>query len=531
MAVRSESVELVSPTAVKRLLAGRDEIAFLDVREHGQYGEGHPFLAVPVPYSRLELRVPSLLPRRDVPIVLLDDGDGVAARAARRLAGLGYTEVRAVDGGAPGWRKAGFTLFRGVNVPSKTLGEIVEERFHTPRLSAEQLRARKAAGEPIAQLDGRPVTEYRRMTIPGARCCPNAELGHRLPAMVSDASTPIVVNCAGRTRSIIGAQSLINLGIRNPVFALENGTQGWMLAGLELECGADRFYPDTLTAAALEESRMRARELRRRFKVPQIDGATFREWAAADSRTLYCFDVRTAEEYDAGHLASALHAPGGQLVQATDQWVAVRGARIVLVDDTGLRAASTAVWLRAMGHDASVLDPQAAATSPRADGMEQPAGGGTEALPECSPRELKRMLESGSVQLADLNPSMSFRRSHVKGARWSIRPLLHKLPPDHECPVVLVCDLPGVAALAAVDLRELGYADVRLLSGTPAAWQAAGLEIANSPEEPTDADAIDHLFFVHDRHEGNLQAARDYLAWEQGLIAQLDSEERAIFNL
>jgi hypothetical protein len=52
-----------------------------------------------------------------------------------------------------------------------------------------------------------------------------------------------------------------------------------------------------------------------------------------------------------------------------------------------------------------------------------------------------------------------------------------------------------------------------------------------SGAKPADGDAIDYLWFVHDRHDGNLDAARRYLAWEQGLIAQLDAEEKAEFDL
>lgn len=530
MPVDSTLIEYLHPAEVKRLLARKSEIAFLDVREHGQYGEGHPFLAVPAPYSRLELVAPTLVPRKGTPIVVLDEGDGVAARAARRLAELDYTDVRGVEGGAPGWSAAGFTLYRGVNVPSKTLGELVEERFHTPRIAASALHGMKAAGKRVLQLDGRPVSEYRRMTVPGAICCPNAELGHRLPALVADETVPIVVNCAGRTRSIIGAQSLINLGLPNPVFALENGTQGWALGGLELERGASRLYPQDLDDGVQAVSVARGRDLRERFGVPLIDAETLDAWAANSDRTLYCFDVRTGEEFAAKRHPLARHAPGGQLVQATDQWVAVRGARIVLFDDTGLRASNTAVWLRAMGHEAYVFDPDADRNNwEAADGVEnRPV---REALPECRPEDLARLLDAGAVHVLDLNPSSEYRREHIVGSRWSIRPRLASLDLDPSRGVVLVCANPDIAAMAAVDLRELGHRDLRRLGGNRADQDAAGLQFEAGTCEPGDADAIDFLFFVHDRHDGNLQAARDYLEWEQGLVAQLDRDERAVFRL
>ena len=95
---------------------------------------------------------------------------------------------------------------------------------------------------------------------------------------------------------------------------------------------------------------------------------------------------------------------------------------------------------------------------------------------------------------------------------------------------MLTAETPAIAALAALDLGEMGHEAFTFLPPEEAAWRAAGLAI-ESGGGPSDAEAIDYLSFVHDRHEGNKQAMRDYLAWETGLIAQLDAQERAIFDL
>ena len=95
--------------------------------------------------------------------------------------------------------------------------------------------------------------------------------------------------------------------------------------------------------------------------------------------------------------------------------------------------------------------------------------------------------------------------------------------------MVLVADEPGVAGLAALDLAEAGRTDVRLLAGGHEDWRAAGLPVVATPDDPSDADCIDFLFFTHGRHEGNAEAARQYLAWEIGLIGQLDAQERGVF--
>ena len=238
----------VSASTLKNWLHDGQEIAVFDVREHGQYGESHLFYATPLPFSRLEVDVARLVPRKAVRVVVYDSGDestdGVAQRAAECLEAQGYTSVYVLEGGTAAWSKAGYVLFAGVNLPSKTFGELVEHAYGTPRITATELAAKQASGEPLVVLDGRPVSEFFKMSIPGATCCPNGELAYRITSLVPDADTPIVINCAGRTRSILGAQTLINLGIPNPVYALENGTQGWYLVDLPLDHGKSQRYGD-----------------------------------------------------------------------------------------------------------------------------------------------------------------------------------------------------------------------------------------------------------------------------------------------
>ena len=342
-------------------------------------------------------------------------------------------------------------------------------------------------------------------------------------------ATPIVVNCAGRTRSIIGAQTLIDLGVRNPVMALENGTQGWLLAGFELERGADRICPEALSAGTVSASRARAVSFIATQRIPLVEPDLLKAWRTEDDRTLYLFDVRTQDEYRRNRYPGAVHAPGGQLVQATDRWVGTRGARIVLADDTGLRAAITAHWLRRMGHDASVLDYDV--TLPVADWPMEKIGLVDDTLPRVDAAALRRMLDEGAVALLDLNDSAVFRSRHIDGAIWAIRPRLDRLGLAPERPVVLTAADRVRAELAALDLRELGCRSVRYLAGDEADWTAAGLAMTATPDDPPDEDRIDHLFFVHDRHDGNLDACREYLAWETGLVARLDEQERGVFRL
>jgi rhodanese-related sulfurtransferase len=512
-----------APTLKAWLDDGR-EIALLDVSEHGQYGNGHPFFAVPLPYSRFELGLTALVPNPAVRLVVCDQGDGVAARAAERAHSLGYDNVHILSGGKAAWRGAGYTLFAGVNVPSKTFGELVAHARATPHISAGALQAMLDAQENFVIVDGRPFAEYRKVSIPGGICCPNGELALRIREIAPDPATKIVVNCAGRTRSIIGAQTLLDFGVPNPVYALENGTQGWFLAGLELERGALRRHSDHVGAAGLAPLQARAAQLARAHGVVAVAPATVQAWLADPTRTTYLLDVRTAEEFATRALPGFRHAPGGQLVQATDQWVGVKGARLVLADDELVRAPVVAGWLRQLGHEACVLDGGIAAAAALPWPRPQPL-----ALPEL-PEITARALGDASVQVIDVRPAMTFRQGHIAQAQWSIRPRVAALA-TRAVTTVLAADEPGIAALAAHDLREAGCSDIRLLTGGLAEWRAAGLRIVATPDQPADADCIDFLFFVHSRHEGDAEAARQYLAWETGLLDQLDAQERGTFRV
>jgi rhodanese-related sulfurtransferase len=521
----------IDAQTLKAWLSDGAEIAFLDVREHGQYGEGHPFFAAGLPYSRFEPGLPALVPNPAVRMVLCDGGDGVAERAARRAEALGYSDVHVLSGGVESWRGAGYTLYAGVNVPSKTFGELVEHERRTPSITPHALQAMIAVGENLAIVDGRTFAEFQRMSIPGGISCPNGELALRIGSLVPDPETRIVVNCAGRTRSIIGAQTLIDLGVPNPVVALENGTQGWFLAGLQLDHGASRRHDAPPGADSLAALEARARALAVARGVAFIGADEVARWLADGARTTYLLDVRTPEEFAASPVPGFAHAPGGQLVQAADQWIGTRGARVVLLDAEQVRAPMTAQWLRQQGHEAYVLEDGAGAAATGLPSPSRRVAGSGRSPASMAADTVAAGLRDGSVRLVDLRPSMSYRKEHIAGAVWSIRPRIAAAVADPAVPVVLVADDAETAALAALDLTEAGVRDVRLLAGGHAAARTAGLPMAASADTPADAECIDFLFFTAARHDGDAAAARQYLAWETALVGQLDAQERAAFRL
>ncbi len=523
----------VAPIDVKtarRWLGDAGEVAFIDVREEGQHGMGHPLLAVNLPYSRLELGIGQLVPRRSCRVVLIDDGDGVAERAARRLVGLGYPAVYVLEGGVAAWA-AEYPLFPSTNVPSKAFAEIVEHEFGTPAMTAAELDRRRRAGEKIIVLDSRPLDEYARFHVPGAVTCPGAELVLRFEDLVPEPDTLVVVSCAGRTRGIIGAQSLLTAGVPNTVMSLEGGTQAWRLAGLDLEHGMTTELR-AASPAAVAAAQRRAQTVADRFGVRSMDRATLATWAGeAGERTTYLLDVRTPDEYAAGHLTGSVSAPGGQLVQAIDRWVGTRGARLVLIDDAGARAVMTAQWMMQLGWDTYVLERPFEGEKLETGSPSAPAP----ALPEIltiTVTEAAHWLNDGAAAIV-IGSSANYREAHPEDAVWAIRPRLDRLPGTvlRATRIAVFAEDDAVGALAAADLAEIAAGPVALVRDGIAAWRAAARPFAASPEEPSDDERIDYLFWNHDRQAGNQAAMRAYLRWETELPAEIARDGLAGFRL
>jgi len=502
------------------------ELALVDAREEGAFTRSHLLYASSLPLSRIEERVADLIPRRGTRIVVCDAGEGVAARAAARLEQLGYTDVSVLDGGVAGWSAAGYELFSGFNVPSKAFGEFVEHAYHTPSVSADELKAMLDSGQKMVVLDSRPMDEFNLMNIPTGICCPGGELVYRLHDIAPDPDTTVVVNCAGRTRSIMGAQSLINAGVPNKVVALRNGTMGWHLAGYQVERGNIRPAPDP-SPAGLAAAKQRAEAVARRFGVSRVEPETLARWRSeASTRSLYVLDVRSPEEFEAGHMPEAVSAPGGQLVQATDRYIGTRNARVVLVDDTEVRATMTAHWLKQMNWDVHVL----AGGMPRTGletgkrrtavlGLDGPAPEGIAAA------ELKRLIDAGEAVVVDLADSRRYRRGHIPGAWFAVRSRFAtaaaRLPQSGR--LVLASPDGVLARLAASELAAAAGRPVAVLTGGTAAWSAAGLPLAEGEEHM--ADEADDVWLRPYERPGTVEdSMNEYLSWEINLVNQIERD-------
>ncbi len=518
------------------LMAG-GELALIDVREQGVHYQGHPFFACSIPLSRLELMVDELLPRRTVPIVLLDSGnEGLAERAAVKMAELGYCDIAILEGGCAGWVQSGGELFSGMNVPSKAFGEFVEHTYATPRITPNELIALQRTDRPHIILDSRPFDEYHLMNIPGSIDMPGAELAWRVHDLVPDPDTLVVVNCAGRTRSIIGCQSLRNAGIPNPVVALKDGTMGWDLAGLSCERGSYRTAPPpgpTATARAQHA----AQEVARRYQVSFIERAMAQAWMADPALTTYLLDVRTAEEFGQTHIVGSRHAPGGQVVQSTDEFVAVRGAHVILIDPQQVRAIMTASWLNQMGlNHVHVLLPEGEdgfGGWPLAAGIPGHAAPSLRGIEQVCAEDLASLLGQPGLAVINLATSLAHARRHIPGAFWAVR---SRLAEAREAigavqRIVLTADDPSLAGLAAPEAEKLWHdGTVEVLAGGNAAWFATDRPIETGHQRMTTIHD-DIWYKPYELGDDYASAARAYLEWEVGLPDQVARDKTIQFRI
>ena len=511
---------------VRNKLLNKEEIAFLDVREEDPHAQEHPLFAANLPLSRIEIDAFAKLPKKDVSIVTLDDGEGSAQLAAQRLINLGYTDVSVFAGGVQGWKTAGGEVFKDVNVPSKSFGEFVESKRHTPSLSAQEVKQLIDNKEDVVVVDVRRFDEYNTMSIPTGISVPGAELVLRLPELAPNPKTKIIVNCAGRTRSIIGTQSLINAGIPNEVNALRNGTIGWTLAGQELDKGQSRKFQE-VSDHTRNEAAVRARSVADRAGVKRASLSDVQTWQAQSDRTTYFFDTRTPDEYEAGHLPGFRSVPGGQLVQETEMVAPVRGARVVLVDPSGggVRANMPASWLAQMAWDIYVLDGVNASDLTEKGIWKAPLP----ALPTIESVDaatVSNWLKSDSNTIAiDFSTHANYVKGHVPGSWYALRSqmaeAMKKIP---QVDRYVITSTPAELSLfAAQEVQALTEAEVLVLEGGNTAWVKAGFELEKGPSHLA-SPPLDRYKRPYEGTSVDPAAMQAYLDWEFGLVEQLGKD-------
>ncbi len=468
------------------LMASESLFAVFDIRERGEFNALQIANATSLPRSQIEFRIAELVPNPKIPIVLYDDDERRAELAANTLTGLGYSNVAVLEGGMAFWHQRGHPTVSGVNVPSKAFGERVHHEKNIPEISPEELKSLQDRAADLMILDMRTPEEFGGFCIPGAINVPGGDVVLWAHELKQKAETSIIINCAGRTRSIIGTAGLRRLGLNN-VRALKNGTMGWALAGFELEP-----KPARKTSVVSDRSREKATAVA--LRLAEEEGIPFisvREvmsiTQSADNGVTYIIDVRSENEYLSGHLPGSLNVPGGQAVQRADDFVAVRNAKIIFVSNTSARAVMTAYWYRQMGFSnvAALRDGLRAWTdSGESLGLGtnkvEPLGyeAAKKSIKFIDARELESKLSNSRALILDVGTSADFESAHVPGACWISRGWIEfRLPErfsDRSQPIILTCPDDRNAVLAAQALESIGYMDVTVLRGGVRAWAREG---------------------------------------------------------
>ena len=503
------------------LMASDGLFAVLDVRERGEFNAGQIAGATSLPRSQIEYGIAQLAPNRVIPITVYDDDDGRANLAALTLADVGYRNVSILDGGLPAWRAQKLPTATGVNVPSKTFGEKVHHQRTIPEISADDLRNLQAQEAELTILDVRTPEEYRRFCIPGANNVPGGDLILWAPAFRQRPDRTVVVNCAGRTRSIIGTAALRRLGVQN-VRALKNGTMGWVLAGFDLESQPRRGEP-TPPDESREMALNLALELAREEKIPALVARELMDGKTEDGAT-YVIDVRSEAEYAGNHMPQSINVPGGQAVQRADDLIAVRNGRIVFISDHSARAIMAAYWYREMGFVNSTF------LRGGLEAWKESGGALTHGVPASeplgyireknkahllAPAEVHSVMQKHRAKILDVGTSLDYEAAHLAGARWISRGWLElKVPafmPDLHQPIIVSCQNGQQSVLAAATLGKIGYREIFVLDGGVRAWLEAGYPIATGLDatlvEPNDVVLSPSI-------RGSKEDMRRYLEWE-----------------
>jgi rhodanese-related sulfurtransferase len=513
-------IQTISCERAAALMVSGGLFAVFDVRERGEYNDGQIPNTTSLPRSQIEFRVAELVPGRAIPIVLYDEGGRRAELAAQTFEQLGYEQVSILDGGLSAWQSEGRETVSGVNVPSKAFGEKVHHDRNVPDLSPEELKALLDSKSELTILDVRTPEEYGRFCIPGGLNVPGGDL--ILWADELRQKPMVIVNCAGRTRSIIGAAGLRRLGLTN-VRALRNGTMGWVLAGFDLETKPARRGP--AAPAANAQALTTALKIAAQEKIEMITVNDLVRSLANDSDSLsYRIDVRSEQEFVAGHIAGTINVPGGQAVQRADDFVPVRNAPIVFISNQSARAVMAAYWYRQMGFK-SVFVLQGGLAAWRAAGQQLSTGASAaEPLGFSEAKRAARFVNAAMLQsrtdgkdclILDVSTSVEFENAHVPSAKWISRGWidinLPELFADRSQRIALTCTDGRQSTFAARQLAEVGYTNVSVLDGGVRAWSAAGYRTQSGL---TDCLTPPNDVVLSPSIRGSKEDMLNYLNWE-----------------
>jgi cystathionine beta-lyase len=489
----------------KKLYQSGVPFALVDCRERRDFVDGHWFGSTNIPLSDLTNNIRRLVPETTFPIHVLDWQTRASHAAIARLKNLGYQAVTIHKTAHPGEMGQGFV--RGEYVWSKAFGEVVAHCANLPEVTPADYIADY---QDALLFDVRPTAEYRDFTMPGSQSLPNSLLLANADALHGTGKMALL-HCAGRTRSIIGGCTLKAAGYDGPFAIFKGGTQAWQLDGYEREHNANRIF------AADSESSHMVETFLKRWHIPFTHIAPEGRKAFVESHgESLKFDVSDDAATGQRLAFGVVKISGTNLIQQTDRSIARYHVPVVLFDrGSGSRAAFAAYWLRAMGFSVQVallaepFDPEPAdepvITTPMEPVEPMTHAAFTAALDR-------------PVSLLDFRPSSAYRKGHLKTGEWANISAVLEADADSAKPLLIIADThaKGVETVAA--LVQAGWPIAGIYIWRDADFDPAQL-VRGGNETPLDESAL-----FAGRHHGILQDARDYLAWEEDLPAEIDQE-------
>jgi rhodanese-related sulfurtransferase len=246
--------------------------------------------------------------------------------------------------------------------------------------------------------------------------------------------------------------------------------------------------------------------------------------------------VRQADAFEAGHLPGSRNAPGGQLVQATDTFMAVRNARVVLVDEHQVQSVIAAHWLKRMGWDVFVVSDAAGNFSEKGPARSEALVAPRSDVRMVDASELKILMDGGKCVVVDVGESYWYRQGRIPGSYYSMRSALGTTLGrfDMGVHVVFCCSQGSVAPYAAGEARDLGFTTVSALRGGRNEWRRCGfpLELVGDGDDELIISPTDDMWYPPwARKEGVAEAMMQYLTWEVGLLETMKSETYITFSV
>ena len=508
---------------VKDLFSGLSEFSLIDIREIGQHTNGHPFFSISIPFSVFESKIVELVPCKETLIILMDNNDGFSEIVKEIALEIGYKNIQILKNGVFGWEESGYYLFKGIHVPSKAFGELVELKKHTPHIKPSELRKKIKQNDNIIIIDGRPIDEFKKMNIPFGICCPNMEVPIRIGKEIDD-KTEIIVNCAGRTRSIIGAQNLINFGIKNKVRALENGTQGWTLSGYKLEHNKTRSLDLDEIKSDQVKYHESASKIIKNFNLKKINLKKMNFFLQDKTKNTFVFNITANKKFSENKL-HLRNAPGGQLIQSTDSFIGVFNCKVILIDDGDLlRSALTASWLKQMGYDVYIFEDDSNYLKNFFDQKKEFI------IPKAKVIGNSDLKKNLKLNLLDIRTSNEFKEANIKRTKWINRVNLRSANFNKNKDFLLI--------YSDLVKAELIYKDITSKYKTSVYFYKFDKDFVLSHDLCSKKGAfikkenrIDFIYHTYKRHLGNRSHSRAYLSWEKGLLDHMDDQEKNRFKI